>query len=300
MDIFLLVLRYAAGPLLGALIGYCTNWLAVRMLFRPYYAKKIGRLRVPFTPGIIPKRQSALAAAMGKAVGEQLLTGEDLAEALSSDRAKQAFVGYAEELWYAAGEKTARQLVGQLVPEDRAQAFEDAAQTFAEEKIFAAVQRVDLGALVAREGAAVIREKRAALGMLGMLLSDDLIASVTEKLGAGVNSYVEQHGREAVAEAVRREIDGAFSAPLASITEQVEKDAVRAAAAALYDGAVRDAAARLAGCIDVAAIVEKKINAMDVKELEKLVLSVMKRELNAIVNLGALIGLLLGIVMIFI
>ena len=45
----------------------------------------------------------------------------------------------------------------------------------------------------------------------------------------------------------------------------------------------------------VAEIVEAKINAMDVKELERLVLSVMKHELNAIVNLGALIGFLLGL-----
>ena len=45
---------------------------------------------------------------------------------------------------------------------------------------------------------------------------------------------------------------------------------------------------------------EQKINDMDVKELEKLVLSVMKKELNAIVWLGALIGFILGIIMIFV
>jgi uncharacterized membrane protein YheB (UPF0754 family) len=38
---------------------------------------------------------------------------------------------------------------------------------------------------------------------------------------------------------------------------------------------------------------------MDVLEMEKLVLSVMKKELNAIVNLGALIGLLIGTLNIF-
>ena len=58
--------------------------------------------------------------------------------------------------------------------------------------------------------------------------------------------------------------------------------------------------ASVAESLDVCAVVEEKINAMDVKELEKLVLSVMKKELNAIVNLGALIGLILGVVMIFV
>ena len=36
METFLLILKYVGGPLLGAVIGYFTNWLAVRMLFRPY------------------------------------------------------------------------------------------------------------------------------------------------------------------------------------------------------------------------------------------------------------------------
>ena len=107
MEIFLTILRYAAGPLLGAIIGYFTNWLAVKMLFRPYYPKKIGKWRLPFTPGIIPKRKSALAAAVGKAVGEQLFTKDDLAAAVVSENATQKVAERAKELWRAAGDKTA-------------------------------------------------------------------------------------------------------------------------------------------------------------------------------------------------
>ena len=42
-------------------------------------------------------------------------------------------------------------------------------------------------------------------------------------------------------------------------------------------------------------MVEKKINDMDVEEMERLVQSVMKKELSTIVNLGALIGFVLGL-----
>lgn len=42
-------------PLLGCLIGYVTNSLAVKMLFRPYRPLRIGKFRIPFTPGMIPK-----------------------------------------------------------------------------------------------------------------------------------------------------------------------------------------------------------------------------------------------------
>ena len=51
---------------------------------------------------------------------------------------------------------------------------------------------------------------------------------------------------------------------------------------------------------EISALIEEKINAMDILELENLVLTVMKKELDMIVNLGAVIGLLLGILNIFI
>ena len=48
--------------------------------------------------------------------------------------------------------------------------------------------------------------------------------------------------------------------------------------------------------LNISQMIEDKINAMDMDELEKLVLQVMKKELDTIVNLGAVIGLLLGLI----
>ncbi len=62
--------------LIGALIGGYTNHLAIKMLFRPHEAKYIGKWRVPFTPGLIPKRRDELAKQLGKTVVEHLLTPE--------------------------------------------------------------------------------------------------------------------------------------------------------------------------------------------------------------------------------
>ena len=47
-------------------------------------------------------------------------------------------------------------------------------------------------------------------------------------------------------------------------------------------------------------IIEDKINDMDIAMFEELVMSVMKNELNAIVNLGFFIGLIIGVANIFI
>ncbi|WP_449240469.1 DUF445 family protein [Desulfoscipio gibsoniae] len=62
--------------LAGAVIGYITNWIAIRMLFRPLYEKRLLGLRVPFTPGVIPRGKGRLAGAIGEAVGGMLLTEE--------------------------------------------------------------------------------------------------------------------------------------------------------------------------------------------------------------------------------
>ena len=54
-------LTIIAGPLIGAVIGYFTNYLAVKMLFRPRREIKIGSKTLPFTPGVIQKGKPRLA-----------------------------------------------------------------------------------------------------------------------------------------------------------------------------------------------------------------------------------------------
>ena len=300
MEIFLTVLRYAAGPLIGALIGYLTNWLAVKMLFRPYYPKKLGKWKLPFTPGIIPKRQPALAKAVGKAVGEQLFTKEDLTSAVVSESAKERVADYAVELLKNTEGRTAEEVLNNLVPQDKSELLKERAESFISEKIYSAVSELNLGEVVAREGVKAVNEKKASLGMLAIFLSDGLVSSIAEKLAEGVNDYVEENGRRVISAAVNKELNKVLDAPLSELTQSIDESVIRNTACSLYELAVKSVFSGFAESLDVCAIVEQKINGMDVKELEKLVLSVMKKELNAIVNIGALIGFILGVIMIFI
>lgn len=73
-------------PLIGAVIGYSTNWLAIKMLFRPHEEKYIGKIRIPFTPGVIPRERERIARSLGGAVGQQLLTEEVISKELLDDR----------------------------------------------------------------------------------------------------------------------------------------------------------------------------------------------------------------------
>lgn len=74
MDNFLVTLLFMA--IIGAAIGGVTNHLAIKMLFRPHEAIYIKNWRVPFTPGLIPKRRDELAKQLGLTVVNYLLTPE--------------------------------------------------------------------------------------------------------------------------------------------------------------------------------------------------------------------------------
>lgn len=78
--------------LIGALIGGMTNYLAIKMLFRPYEPVYIGKWRLPFTPGLIPKRREELAAQLGKVVTDYLVTSDSLERKVVDPQFQQQMV----------------------------------------------------------------------------------------------------------------------------------------------------------------------------------------------------------------
>ncbi|MGD1867129.1 MAG: DUF445 domain-containing protein [Phormidesmis sp.] len=65
-------------PVLGGVIGYFTNDIAIKMLFRPYEAKYVFGKKIPFTPGLIPSNQARLAKKVSDVIMRSLLTPEEL------------------------------------------------------------------------------------------------------------------------------------------------------------------------------------------------------------------------------
>ncbi len=82
-------LKIFLPPVLGALIGYITNWLAIKMLFRPLKPVYIFGIRVPFTPGLIPRRRREIAEAIAKTVEEHILPQEKLMKLFEESNYKQ-------------------------------------------------------------------------------------------------------------------------------------------------------------------------------------------------------------------
>ncbi len=69
-----------AIPAIGGIIGYLTNRLAVKMIFRPIKPKNILGFKLQ---GLMPRRQADMAKSIGTVVGDHLVRHEDIANGLS-------------------------------------------------------------------------------------------------------------------------------------------------------------------------------------------------------------------------
>lgn len=76
-------------PLMGAIIGYFTNWLAIKMLFRPLREIRIAGIKIPFTPGILPRERKRLAESLGDTVAQELLTPQVITERIHSPQIQE-------------------------------------------------------------------------------------------------------------------------------------------------------------------------------------------------------------------
>jgi uncharacterized membrane protein YheB (UPF0754 family) len=84
----------ASLPFVSALIGYVTNFIAVKMLFRPHVARRFCGLTLQ---GLVPRRQREIAASLGALIERDLISSADLQEAL-----KKGALGSADALAEAA------------------------------------------------------------------------------------------------------------------------------------------------------------------------------------------------------
>ena len=86
------ITTYILPPLIGAVIGYFTNLIAVKMLFYPHKAVYLFGHRLPFTPGAIPKGKARLAKSAGKIVQDELFTREDISGRLLTEEVEKPLI----------------------------------------------------------------------------------------------------------------------------------------------------------------------------------------------------------------
>ena len=280
----------------GAAIGYCTNFIAIKMLFRPRKEVYIGKWKLPFTPGIIPKNQKRIAGAVGAAVGGHLLNLEALTDAFNRNGTRDKLVG--ELVEYIC---TSKVCAKDVLPEGETHdvMVSRIGDTLSKAVIEKAKQ-ADFKSMVAKigeEAAGDILNNK----MVAMLLNEERKDAIYDKIGSAVLKYINENGEEAVKNVIVQNFGKLEEKPFSEfVNSSLDRAEVEKLLQTLVDKIVDGYAPALIQKVDISGIVRQRVEEMDMAELETLILSVMKTELQAVINLGAVLGAVIGIINIFV
>ena len=308
---------YILPPLVGGFIGYVTNDIAIRMLFRPHTAKHIMGWRVPFTPGIIPKEKGRIAEAVGTAISDNLMSKEVLEKYLLSDNMVGRVRSSMEEFiaMQKVNEESVSQFLEHYLSHGEVLTLADNAKEGLTRQMHDKISDPELGRQVAKAamtyvgekitsngGADILSEIGGLMGGFGMAAKDILREPVERFLAKNINEILQKNGDAIISNLVESETDKFLSRPVKDLLAGQEAklaDAVNTMVS-IYKTIITEHLPKILESIDISTIVRERINEMDMDETEKLILQVMNKELRAIVWLGALLGTLMGCVNIFI
>ena len=352
-------------PIGAAALGYFTNLLAIAMLFRPHEPKYVFRLRLPFTPGLIPKERHLLAKKIGLTFKGKVLTDEVLEEmlanpsmlerldALVADLAARVFNNQQtiEELLGSEKIDEIIILVEQYLTENTERLLDDE-RTLAEalpydlaerlsalpsqhvDKLAPIVDKVLNIPQVNESGRALIAKiaKDHIGGLVGMFVNPD---KIFESIRAGIIDYFnEPDNLDALAQivseyserimdwrvcdvgqkiaslpleglmtTVKKPSDKLFAkilrTPISDILAKIPDDTKNKSIeqiAALVRKAVAVAVPKIIASVDIAQVIEDKINTFETREMERILLDVVRKQLGMIAMLGGVLGFIIGLI----
>ena len=296
----MIVPRAVIAPLVGGVIGYITNDLAIRMLFRPRKALYIGRFHVPFTPGLIPSQQGRIAQSIGSVVSGQLLNEETLRQTLLSqgtlDTLRKKITTFLRVL--SKDERTVYDCLRQPEIRGKADISVDALQQKLTDALCAKIVDARLGYAVVDS---VIGDRMDFItqnALLSRLIDGNAQETIREKLAEKVNDIIAEKAPDASAAIVSHYRGEIMDARLCDLYARIQDREAKIidSVMELYVALLGNNLGRLLEAVNIEKIVVDKINGLDAAQLEATIFGIMRRELKAIVYLGALLGFLMGFI----
>ncbi len=293
--------QYFVGPLVGAVIGYITNDIAIRMLFRPHHAKYFMGIHIPFTPGIIPKEKARIAGAIGKAVSENLMNREVLEKSLLSDEMLTKMNNAIDEFvtTQGANEETIEQFARHYLTEEDIIAMRHNVSDGIVKMVSSKLTDSNMGEQIAHMATehVLAKTRNSVAGLFG---ADKLVAGVAQPiekiLAKHINEILQTNSQQMIKDLVVKQSDDLLNMSMSQLVSNHDEQVAQIKSGILnaYRVIITEHLPRILQDIDISGIIEQRINEMDMDEAEAIILDVMKKELRAIVWLGALLGCIMG------
>lgn len=291
------------GPLVGAIIGFITNGIAIKMIFRPLYAKSLCGWKLPFTPGLIPKEKGRIAKSIGNAISINLMNKETLEKTLLSQdmlsKAESAIDNFVEGLSH--NEQTLQEYLYSLLSEKEI----DLIISNTKEDIISILQKElsnpQLGNQVSNIVIehAITKVREGLLGLFGVDKFISLIALPAEQLLAtNINEMLANNSHQLIHNLLGKGTERLLSMQMCEIVKEHSQQIVAFKTYILssYQKTISEQLPRILSTVNISKVVEERINEMDVKEVEQLLSQIMDKELKAIVWLGGLLGFIMGFI----
>lgn len=294
-------LPYILTPLFGAIIGYITNWIAIKMLFRPHRAHYLFGKQLPFTPGIIPKEKGRIAASIGEAISQNLMNEEVLRHTLLSnemlDKVGAAFDKGVDRLRHE--DKSLHDWLISLMSREEVENAVVQVKAEISKTVTENLTSADLGQKIARMAVDHAIEKMKN-GLLGFFHVDkqlgNLRTSAEQLLAENIDEMLATNAADMVTTMVDTSIDNLTNSSVSSLLANRDEQITSARNTILnmYRQTVESHLPAMLASLDIKRIIEDRINGMDTMEVERLIFEVMDKELTAIIRLGILLGFIMG------
>lgn len=331
-------LTYIARPLVGAVIGYITNDIAIRMLFRPHQPKFVFGIRIPFTPGIIPKEKGRIAEALGNSISTNLMNQEVLEKNLLSDDMIEKLERGIDEFFTAqkGNQETVHQFLSHFLSSEEIATASKSVNQELTTLIHHKLSDSTLGTKIAHIAVSHVMQKMQNFGStigdtlkeggigtgggIGKMISrgfetlfgkqakdtaSEFISALAEPvelaLGKNINEMLQNNSKEIVENLIGNEIEHLMDCPMSSLLSDKDEQIEQAkhSVLSLYRTVIKEHLPKILETINVSKMIENRINEMDMNETETIIFQVMDKELKAIVWLGALLGMIMGCVNLF-
>jgi uncharacterized membrane protein YheB (UPF0754 family) len=306
------MLLFLVPPIAGAIIGFVTNVVAIRMLFRPLKEIRVLGIRLPFTPGILPRQRHRLAQSIGAMVERELITPEIVRERLSRndvrENIKQALSLFTEKIF----DKTPGELLAdsEILPPEKIYSAAEKLYPSIASVIVNFLRRDEIRRELESKGRIFLRNVFLKLNVFQRIflsagqydltleqrmpeIIDDLISNAQEMLhddrvkktltGAVTSSFNGMIGRQGnkigallnISEEDKKKLDDFLFEKLMSATDgQIESILVS---------------------VNVKALVSDRIDSLDMLRVERIILDVMADQFKWIDIFGGILGFMIGI-----
>ncbi|MDR1506906.1 MAG: DUF445 domain-containing protein [Treponema sp.] len=263
-------LSFIIAPLAGAVIGYVTNAVAVRMLFRPLTEITVAGIRLPFTPGILPRQRRRLADSIGAMVERELFTPEVISEHLARGDVREKLRG----IFLSAAGKKAEQWYSGAV---------------SELAVFLSTPKIR--SILESHGRAFINKIILSMNVFQrfFVTAGGYDTTVNEKMPEVIEDLLCEFETMLRSEEPRKKLLSFFGDSLEKAAVRVERDGIRP-----------EQVSAILDSVNVRTLVRDRINKLDMLKVEGIILDLLAGELKWINLFGAVLGALIGAVQVLI